>query len=195
MSGLLIDQMDRGALLSPCGQYRYVLWRRWDKTKPRLIFIMLNPSTADAQQDDATIRICMGRARRMGMGGIRVLNLFAYRATHPADLDKVSDPIGPENDSHIERNLGMRIFSATGKDGPPEPMIAAWGDGGLRRGRSRERWREVVSLICGEMGDPLYSLGLTKAGQPKHPLRISYDVEPLLWMDRARHHGEHVKDY
>lgn len=172
--------MECGAEISACQMYRYVLWRRWDKTKPRLIFIMLNPSTADAQQDDATIRVCMGRARRMDMGGIRVLNLFAYRATRPEALDIVDDPVGPENDNYIQRYLGMREFS----DGRPEPMIAAWGDGGLRKGARGPRWREVVSLICGEMGDALLSLGLTKAGQPKHPLRIGYDVTPHVWMTR-----------
>lgn len=178
-------EMERGAELSDCGLYRYVLWRRWDKTKPRLIFIMLNPSTADARQDDATIRVCMGRARRMDMGGIRVLNLFAYRATQPADLDRVADPVGPFNDHYIERYLGMRDFG----EGRAETMIAAWGDGGLRQGVRRPRWREVVSLICGEMGDELYHIGLTKACQPKHPLRISYDVTPALWMNRDLYYG------
>ncbi len=183
MTDLFDGNMESGATLSSCGLYRYVLWRRWDKTKPRLIFIMLNPSTADATQDDATIRVCTGRARRMGMGGIRVLNLFAYRATHPTELGKITDPIGPENDSHIERNLGMRSFS--GRGGDPEPMIAAWGDGGLRQGRYHPRWREVVSLICEDMGGELYHIGLTKAGQPKHPLRISYGVAPQLWAKRG----------
>jgi hypothetical protein len=171
--------MERGAILSDCGKYRYLLWRRWDKTKPRLIFIMLNPSTADAEVDDATIRVCMGRARRMDLGGIRVLNLFAYRATLPAELGIAADPVGPENDHYIARYLGMRDF-----DGQPEPMIAAWGDGGLRNGHRRARWREVLSIICGEMGDPLHHIGLTKAGQPKHPLRVSYGVSPVLWMNR-----------
>lgn len=178
-------EMQRGAVVSDCGRYRYVLWRRWDVTKPRLIFIMLNPSTADAELDDATIRVCMGRARKMDMGGIRVLNLFAYRATHPADLDAVDDAIGPENDGYIERYLGMRDF----EEGRPELIISAWGDGGLRRGHRRERWREVVSIVCGDMGDPLYHIGLTKAGQPKHPLRIGYDVTPELWMNRPLYYG------
>ena len=202
MSDLFGGEMEKGAVLSDCGKYRYVLWRRWDTAKPRLIFIMLNPSIADAEQDDATIRVCMGRARRMDMGGIHVLNLFAFRATDPTQLDGVADPVGPENDRYIEKYLGMRDFDGDGQRF--EMMIAAWGDGGLRPGLAptlrsaaradwarprRERWREVVSQICGEMGDRLFCLGTTKAGQPKHPLRISYDVAPTLWMDRERYRG------
>jgi hypothetical protein len=187
VSDLFGVEMEGGAEISDCGKYRYVLWRRWDKTKPRLIFIMLNPSIADAYLDDATIRVCMGRARRMDMGGIRVLNLFAYRATYPAELDVVADPIGPENDHYIERHLGMRDFDGDGRRS--EMMIAAWGDGGLRKGYHRERWREVVSIICGDMGAALYHIGLTKAGQPKHPLRIGYDVKPTLWMNRTLYHS------
>lgn len=182
MGDLFGVEMERGAVISDCGKYRYVLWRRWDKTKPRLIFIMLNPSIADAELDDATIRVCMGRARKMDMGGIRVLNLFAYRATYPTELAIIADPVGPENDSYLEKYLGMRLWG----DNRFEMMIAAWGDGGLRKGLRRERWREVVSIICGDMGDPLHHIGLTKAGQPKHPLRIGYDVPLTLWMDRNR---------
>ncbi|HEY9081353.1 DUF1643 domain-containing protein [Magnetovibrio sp.] len=170
--------MDKGAIISECGQYRYMLWRRWDKTKPRLVFIMLNPSTADADIDDATIRLCMGRARRMGYGGIRVINLFAYRATNPSELRQVDDPVGPENWKYLEQHCGC---GAAG-----EMTIAAWGNDGTLKGQSRERWREALEIICYDMGTPLYCLGLTKHGQPKHPLRISYETQPTLWMDRER---------
>lgn len=173
MSDLLTE---RGAEVSDCGLYRYVLWRRWDKSKPRLIWIMLNPSVADAEIDDPTIRVCTGRARRMGFGGIRVINLFGWRSTDPKALRTAADPIG-EADRYIERYLGL----------PEEMMIAAWGDGGLLPGRGRHpRWRDAVGLICGDMGKPLHCLGLTNAGQPRHPLRLAYSLEPTLWMDRAR---------
>jgi hypothetical protein len=175
--------IERGAHLSEDGRYRYMLWRRWDKTKPRLIFIMLNPSTADAEADDATIRLCMGRARRMGLGGIRVLNLVAFRATDPAQLDTVADPVGPENGRYLERNSGMQTREWY------EPIIAAWGDGGLRKGLRRERWREALEILCGDYGIKLDCLGVTHAGQPKHPLRISYDVTPTRWMDRALYYS------
>lgn len=172
MTDLLIE---RGAEISSCGRYRYVLWRRWEKEKPRLTFIMLNPSTADAETDDATIRVCMGRAIRMGFGGIRVLNLFAWRATNPEELRKVEDPIGPEAEQMLNR------YAA----GNPV-IIAGWGDGGLQIGRHRPRWREVCELYSYELGIPMMALGTTKAGHPKHPLRIPYAVAPTLWMDRDR---------
>lgn len=180
MSDLFIT---RGAEISADGRYRYALWRRWDKTRPRLVFIMLNPSTADAEHDDATIRVCMGRARRMGFGGIRVLNLFALRATDPAELDRADDPVGPEADGWLEKGLGLQSFG--------EMTIAAWGDGGLRRGLYRPRWREALGIICGDMGHPLHCLALTRAGQPRHPLRVAYAVEPVPWMDRERFYNSH----
>lgn len=80
--------------LSPCGLYRFWLTRCWAPAKPCALFIMLNPSTADHEQDDATIRKCIGFARRWGMGSIRVANLFAYRATKPDDLKRADNPIG-----------------------------------------------------------------------------------------------------
>ena len=167
--------MERGAILSderPMPLYRYVLWRRWDKSKPRMIFIMLNPSTADAEIDDATIRVCMGRAARMGYGGVRVINLFGWRATNPRELETCADPIG-EADRYLETHHG------TGD----EMTIAAWGDGGLLKGRRRERFREALNILCIDYAVRLYCLGLTKAGQPKHPLRIGYDVAPRIWID------------
>ena len=152
------------AVLSPDGVYRYLLTRTWEPHRCRLVFIMLNPSTADAQQDDATIRICMGRARRMGAGGIAVVNLFAYRATQPLRLYGATDPIGPEND--------LYILQAVRED--PLMVIAAWGQHGPLRNRAQSV-RQLLASV------PLHHLGLTKEGQPKHPLRISYDVQPELW--------------
>lgn len=164
--------MERGAILSDCQRYRYVLWRRWDKEKPRLVFIMLNPSTADAELDDATIRVCMGRAHRMGYGGIRVINLFGWRATDPKVLMTAADPIG-------EANRYLETHHGAGDD----LNIAAWGDGGLLKGRARERYREALNILCIDYATRLYCLGLTKAGQPKHPLRIAYSVEPTVWIN------------
>lgn len=167
MTDLLIE---RGAEISTCRRYRYLLWRRWDKSKPHLVFIMLNPSTADGETDDATIRVCMGRATRMGCGGIRVVNLFAYRATAPADMMRADDPVGPENDQAIARAL----------QGGPHMVVAAWGRDGAFQGR----YHDVVSLVCGDYGVPIYCLGQTADGMPKHPLRIPYSKEPELWTNR-----------
>ncbi|MEQ8318782.1 MAG: DUF1643 domain-containing protein [Rhodospirillales bacterium] len=161
--------MIRGADISKCGRYRYCLWRIWDETLPELGFVMLNPSTADAETDDPTIRVCIGRAKRTGYGGIRVVNLFNYRATNPAELKTVDDPIGTFH-SPADEVVCMKV-------------IAAWGDHGTLLGLHRARWQEVAEDFCVFYGMGLWALGLTKQGQPRHPLYLSYDIKPFLWID------------
>src|ERR1700731_2978902 len=99
MASLLLE---RDAVISDCGRSRYLLRRTWDHDKPRALFVMLNPSTADAEVDDPTIRSCMRLAKQMGHGSFEVVNLFAWRATDPRELHTASDPVGPENDRVIE---------------------------------------------------------------------------------------------
>lgn len=164
MSGLL--SMQRDAVLSDCGAYRYRLTRTWDDRCRPLLYIMLNPSTADALVDDATIRVCIGRAQRLVCGGIIVVNLFAYRATQPHDMLLAADPVGPENDAHIHRAL----------DDDPKMVIAAWGGNGNYRGRAAK-----VKQLCGLRRVTLHCLGTTQDGQPRHPLRIAYSLEPQIW--------------
>ncbi len=93
--------MTKGAAFDSTGTYRYALWREWDASAPRLGFVLLNPSTADAENDDPTLRRCMGFARAWGYGSLQIVNLFAYRATVPDALRWVADAVGPENDRHI----------------------------------------------------------------------------------------------
>src|SRR5262245_19133112 len=93
------------ALISPCGLYRYWLTRTWDNSLRRVCWVMLNPSTADAEQDDPTIRRCVGFARSWGAGGIIVVNLFAFRASDPKALLRAADPVGPDNDGHILKSV------------------------------------------------------------------------------------------
>jgi hypothetical protein len=90
------------ALLSPCRRYRFALWRRWD-IGPQVLFVMLNPSTADEAMDDPTIRRCIGLARSWGFSALAVGNLFAYRTTSPADLSASADPVGSKNDHWLHR--------------------------------------------------------------------------------------------
>lgn len=158
--------MKRGALISTCGLYRYELTRMWDGRLPVMGYIMLNPSTADALIDDATIRVCIGRAIRMGYGSIVVLNLFAYRATVPYEMMLAADPVGPENDVHLRRLLM----------GKPSMVIAAWGVGGNYLGRARK-----VAETCSAYDVALHCLGTTKDGHPRHPLRIGYAIQPEPW--------------
>src|SRR5689334_322706 len=87
--------LERDAVISDCGRYRYLLRRAWDHTRPRCLLIMLNPSTADAEIDDPTIRSCIRLAKENGYGSFEVVNIFSFRATDPKDLAKAERPIGP----------------------------------------------------------------------------------------------------
>jgi hypothetical protein len=151
-----------GAICDPKRKYRYKLWRRWSADLPPLIWIMLNPSTADERQDDATIRRCTTFARQWGHGGIEVYNLFAYRATHPQQLRPPAcvDPIGPENDNYL------RAIPADRR------IIVAWGAFPQYLGN---RDRDVLLMLNELM---VKCLGVTLGGYPKHPVRLSNDTKP-----------------
>ena len=153
--------MIRQALFDPTGAYRYSLRREWDSSLPTVGFVMLNPSTADAERDDATIRRCIGYAQRWGYGSLEAVNLFAYRSTDPRQLRLVEDPVGPENDRHL---LALR--------GRCSLLVAAWGNWGnlLRRGEG------VLELLSSH---PLHCLGTTRAGHPLHPLHQRGNLVPL----------------
>lgn len=155
---------DSGAIISPCGQFRYRLWRRWSSNVNPITFIMLNPSTADAEQDDPTIRKCIGFAKRLGQGAIEVVNLYAYRATKPAELKAAGWPKGPENDRHI--------LDAC-KDSR-DAVICAWG----ANARGMDRPRAVLDLLRTSGIRPM-ALALTDDGIPRHPLYIPYDAAPV----------------
>lgn len=153
----------KSAIISPCRLYRYDLGRRWGIGKT-CTFIMLNPSTADADIDDPTIRRCLGFARREDCRALRVVNLFAYRANDPADLIYGGDnPIGPDNLSY----LYDAIIEADG------PLIAAWG-----------AWRgaqDPGGLLARLFPGLLQCLGQTKSGAPRHPLYVRADAPLIPW--------------
>jgi hypothetical protein len=155
-----------GASMSACGAFRYRLWRQWDEGKPRVLFVMLNPSTADGTLDDPTIRKCLGFAKRLGYGGIEVVNLFAFRATDPGDLSAAGWPVGPDNDTHIRTACG----SVGG-------VICAWGSNVDRSPAAKDRAAAVRSLLH-EVWGRCEALAHTKSGQPSHPLMLSYDRAP-----------------
>jgi hypothetical protein len=154
------------AIISPCGTYRYVLHRsipqpiRWVR---RVVFVMLNPSTADATVDDPTIRSCIRFAQRWGYTRLTVVNLFALRATDPAELARNSDPVGPENDRHIDEQLCGEFTEA---------IVAAWGAHHF----AADRAREVIARF-----GPFQCLGVTKGGSPRHPLYLpaATELRPL----------------
>ena len=149
------------AVLSDCGLYRYRLDRRWGDG-PTCGFIMLNPSTADADMDDPTIRRCIGFAKREGYGGIIVVNLYAFRATSPKDMQAAPFPFGPDNHSHLTDIARAAYYADV-------PIICAWGanDQG-----------DTVKAIFREAGVRMVCLGRTKDGSPRHPLYVRAD-QPL----------------
>jgi hypothetical protein len=149
------------AVISVDGRYRYELLRAWQPSRPLMVWIMLNPSTADAAADDQTIRRCEGYARRNGSGGIIVVNLYGYRATNPADLATVEDPVGPENDVYLSRWI-----KAAARD--ESPVVAGWGT-------HAPEHRIAVALTLAEAhGVQLKCVGTTATGAPRHPSRGSY---------------------
>jgi hypothetical protein len=158
-----------GALVSPDGQYRYLLQRRWSEVGPLLTFVMLNPSTADASNDDPTIRRCIGFAKREGFAGLTVLNLYAFRATKPADLWRASDPVGPANDDMIRTHV-LQAW----KDW--QPVVAAWGTNAPRA--------RVLQVCAMTDGADWRALGLTKDGHPRHPLYLRADAPLTPWEQR-----------
>lgn len=170
MSGLITREFLKGdaasvAIYSPCEGYRYALTRVWDGAGKRALFVMLNPSTATEFQNDPTVERCERRARALGFGSFHVANIFAWRATDPRAMRAQTDPVGPENDRFIQAAAAEA-----------DQVICAWGSHGahLERGATVER-------LLRDTRRPLFHLGLTKAGAPKHPLYIGYDVQPVPW--------------
>jgi hypothetical protein len=152
------------AVYSDCERYRYLLTRTWGPG-PKALFVMLNPSTATEVQNDPTVERCERRARALGYGAFRVTNIFAFRATDPKVMRAEADPVGPDNDAAILESTGWA-----------NAIVCAWGNHGLHLGRG-----DQVASLLRKTGAPLFHLGLTGQGQPKHPLYIGYDQQPGLW--------------
>jgi hypothetical protein len=153
------------AVYSDCDLYRYSLTRVWDADAPKVMFIMLNPSKATEVQNDPTIERCERRARVLGYGGFRAMNLFAWRETDTAKLRKAANPIGPDNDRLLVEALSWA-----------DTIVAGWGV----HGEHLNRGPEVADLLRGA-GAELHCLGVTKAGHPRHPLYVAYATQPQAW--------------
>ena len=157
--------MQKSAVISECGKYRYELTRVWDADLPMVCFIGLNPSTADAEKDDATIRKCIGFATRWGYGGILMLNLFAFRTVSPAVLKAArkhgEDVVGRWNPTN---DLVTRYLARCNNE---IPVIACWG-----------RHEEGYGLHTASAWPyPMQCLGRNKDGSPRHPLMLPYTTE------------------
>lgn len=159
-----VNFMNRGAQFSPCRTWRYALWRTWSDGDGHVMFIGLNPSTADETNDDPTVRRCIGFARAWGYGGIYMLNLFAFRATDPRSMKAAPAPIGPEN------NRFLRMYYEEAGI-----AIAAWGAHGAFMRRD-----ELVALLLPQ----LHCLGTTKDGHPRHPLYLRSTERPVPYARR-----------
>lgn len=150
------------ATFSPCRNHRYMLSRRWGHG-PTLCWVMLNPSTADAFRVDQTLTKCIGFTKRAGQfGGLVVVNLYSLRSTDPKALwtRSEADRIGPLGDQFIQSQAAGR-----------SNVIAAWGAHGARNGRG-----DQVAAMLADAGVTLHCLGVTKDGQPKHPLYLDGDT-------------------
>jgi hypothetical protein len=150
-----------GAVFSADRNYRYALWRTWAPELDRVLFVGLNPSTADEVSADPTLRRCAGFARAWGHGGVLVGNLFAYCATHPVELRAAADPVGPDNDAWLER-LAEKAAR----------LVVCWGNHGALLGRDRQFSAGRDTLLC---------LRRNRNGSPAHPLYIRRDQTPGRW--------------
>ena len=159
------EDADSEAVYSDCLRYRYLLTRVWDEKGGCALFVMLNPSTATERQNDPTVERCERRARSLGFGAFRVTNIFAWRETDPKAMMLAEDPIGPDNDAAILDSVSWA-----------SRIVCAWGRHGEHLGRGF-----AVERLLRKTRRPLFHLGLTKAGHPKHPLYIGYDCQPVRW--------------
>lgn len=165
-----MTELVRSAQISPCGRYRYTLDRTWgDPFGPAVYWIMLNPSTADAEVDDPTIRRCISFSKRQEAERMRVVNLWPYRATKPSVLTEAAEA-GIDLDG-----VGGRFYleSALAGWGDEDIVVAAWGASLPSLATERVEW---VLAMADEYDTPLNCLGLTKAGHPRHPLYVKGDT-------------------
>lgn len=150
-----------GAEFSPCGRYRYTLWRVWDDTLPWVAFCMLNPSAAGADEDDATVTKCCAFAKLWGYGGVIIVNPVAYVGTDPVDVAAAeASGIDVEGDDN-RRHLSL-VFAEV------DDVVVAWGANEFIKKYILDvldRIRTTNSVTC---------LGRTASGAPKHPCRLGY---------------------
>ncbi len=154
----------QNAVISQCEKYRYTLYRAWDKSKPKVMFIMLNPSTADATFDDPTIRRCIGFAKSWGFGSLYVGNLFAYRATNPKSLFLTDNPIGENNKYWLDKMVSLS-----------DKVVCAWGNSPILKRFQKTNKNDEYQPLLGYQN--LHYIDLSNDGTPKHPLYLKGDLQ------------------
>lgn len=167
-NGQLFENVRRWAHFSACRRYRYDLGRQWG-SGPRMVVVGLNPSTADEEHDDPTVRRCVSFAKREKCGSLEVVNLFAWRSTDPAAMMSVKYPVGPDND-YMLRTIAREVSTSE------DTLVLAWGAHGSSHGRDKD-----VLKILERQGCSLWCLGANRDGSPKHPLYLKADtpLEPF----------------
>lgn len=152
----------QGAEISKCNLYRFKLWRKWDDNLPNVLFLMLNPSTAGASTDDATIRRCIGYAQRWNYGGLFVGNLSPFRATDPKELKGRVLPA-----EITQRNIQAIIEMAAQRT---QIIVCAWGN------HATSELKKGLYEVWQKVDKPYFCLGKTGFGEPKHPVRLPYSI-------------------
>ncbi len=161
----MLANSESGARFSSCRRWRYLLWRRWDASKPAANFLMLNPSTADEWQLDPSCTRARNYAERWGFGALIVTNLFGWRATDPQEMKAAREPVGRGNDAAILRAAREAAI-----------VVCAWGNHGAHLGRAGK----VVKLLASHKAR-LHILRVNGAGQPAHPLYLPGSLQPASW--------------
>jgi hypothetical protein len=149
-----------GAAFSDNRKHRFVLWRAWDESKPEVIFIGLNPSTANETKPDPTITRVVSFAKQWGFGSVTMLNLFTYVTAHPEELKKCNDPL-------LMADHYLKLYATDA-----EKIIFAWG----KFKQAEERAKEVIAMFPNA-----YCLVKNKDGSPRHPLYVPGNTEPILF--------------
>jgi hypothetical protein len=154
-----------GAVFSRCRRWRYLLWRRWDESRPVANFLMLNPSTADEHKLDPSCTRARNYAERWGFGAVVITNIFAWRATDPEEMKSVQDPVGRGNDAAIVKAAREAKL-----------VVCAWGNHGAHLDRS-----DAVLELLRRTGTRLHVLRVSGAGHPAHPLYLPASLKPTPW--------------
>lgn len=149
------------AIFSKDRIHRYVLIREWDLSKPSLMIVALNPSTADEKKNDPTVTRCIGFAKKWGFGKLLMMNIFAFRATLPKDLFNSENPIGDENDHWLKKLIKQA-----------DKVVLAYGN----HGKFKNRHDEILKMI-----DNPYCIKKTKTEMPGHPLYLKYTKGPIIY--------------
>lgn len=160
------------AVLSECGKYRFRLEREVGMEGPTFAYFGVNPSTADAMIDDATVRKWTGFTKVYGGRRFIVGNVFAYRATDVRELRSVADHRTADNAAHIQQIAA-----------DADILVPCWGAISKVTGDLHHHFVALRDLLRGT-GKPVMAFGLTADGSPKHPLMLGYSTQLIDWAAR-----------